>query len=123
GEIDDALLSRLGSGIEAAYAVDKGRRVRHRHDGGHPSARRRARDRAKILLVGLPGIARMHVGIDEAGNDLPLRRVDYLRATYRPIRLDRDDLLVLDDDVGRSRTGWCDDAAAAHDLGALCTGR
>ena len=65
----------------------------------------------------------MHVGIDEAGNDLPLRRVDHLPAAYRPIRLDRDDLLVLDDDVGRSRTGWCDDAAAAHDLGALCTGR
>jgi hypothetical protein len=55
-----------------------------------PSARRGARDRAKILLVGLPGIARMHVGIDETGNDLPLRRVDYLRAAYRPIRLDRD---------------------------------
>ena len=65
----------------------------------------------------------MHMGIDETGNDQPLRRVDHLRRACAAMWLDRDDLLVLDDDVGRPRAGWCDDAAAAHDLAALCTGR
>ena len=65
----------------------------------------------------------MHVGIDETGNDQPLCRVDHLRRACAAIWLDRDDLLVLDDDVGRPRAGWCDDAAAAHDLAALWTGR
>ena len=61
GKIDDAFASCRYRRIEAAYAVDERRRVRHRHDGGDASARRRARGGAKIFLVSVPGVSGVNV--------------------------------------------------------------
>ena len=48
-----------------------------------PAARRGAGGRAKVLLIGVAGITRVHMRIDEPGKDEPLRGIDNFPARSR----------------------------------------
>ncbi len=47
--------------------------VGHLEDRGHAAQRRRTRSRLQILLVGEAGLAKMHLAVDDAGQDMQAR--------------------------------------------------
>ena len=90
----------LAQGAQHRRVVDRGRRVGHRHDGDVAAGRGGARARVEVLLVLLPGHAQVHVGVDEAREDVAAGAVEDLGAVRRVQR------------AGRAEPG---DRAVAHE--------
>ncbi len=82
------------------------------HRGDATEGRRRGAA-LEIFLVGIAGIAEMHMHVDGAGKDMQPARVELLaRRRHRRGSAHRQDRAVLDCDVG------IDDAVGRHDLAA-----
>ena len=88
--------------------------VGHVEHGGHAAERRGRRAGLPILLVRIARIAKMHVHVDGAGQDVESARVERLACRrHRRLGPDRDDVPVMDGDAG------LDDGIGRHHLAAV----
>ena len=73
--------------------------VRHFEHRGHAAHHRAQRSRFQVLLVGLAGLAKMHLGIHHAGQDVQTLAVDDSVRAGRAERPDFGDTPARDADI------------------------
>ena len=90
--------------------------VGHVNDGRDAAAHRRGRSGREVLLVGNPGIAEVHVGIDQAGQDVQIGGIDCLPTFWQSVVCaDCDDPALIDGDAALERRLRGYDRPVFHD--------
>ena len=89
--------------------------VGHLEHGGHPAEHGRARAGLQIFLVFQAGLAEMHLGVDDAGQDVQAAAVDALARRGAAQGADFGDEPVADADVAQAGAVMVDHGPAGED--------
>ena len=86
--------------------------VGHLEDGGHAPHHGGARAGLEIFLVLEPGLTEVHLGVDDAGQDMQAGRVDHLAGAGRVELADGDDLAARDPYIAKTDAVVIDERSA-----------
>ena len=86
--------------------------VGHLEDGGDAAEHGRARTRLEILLVDRTGLAKMHLAVDHAGQDMQSGAIDALAGAGRAQIADFSDAAVAHADIARADAVLIDDRSS-----------
>ena len=86
----------------------RGRRrgIGHFEHAGHPAQNRRAAAGFQIFLVLVAGLAEMHLGVDDTGQDVQPLRIKDLGGLRGGQPANRGDAPALHTHIGRRNAGW-----------------